>query len=458
MEITIAIAALIVGVLGGYFFAARKSAEKEGMIRVLNSKIEESERTHEEMLEHMRKSNEALVTQLKETHAQALADKERSHVETLELQRKHNEQALEALQARFDETVSKMKAELENNTADLLRRRQKEFEDSSRKGISKILQPLDESIQRMRQAVSENTLKHTEIGGQLASNIKMVMEHSDAARKSADRLADALRGGGKIQGDWGETILTELLQAQGLEEGVHFETQSTIRDAAGNVVRGSDDRRMRPDVILHLDKVRDVIIDAKVSLSAYLDYMNAETDEKREIALKNHIASVENHVGELARKDYSSYVQPPKVRMDYVIMFVPNTAALYAATSRKPGLWRKAMEKGVYIADEQTLYAALRIINLTWRQIAQAENHEKVYSLANEMLDRVSMFMEKFTKIGKQLDDARKSYDDAFGKLKDSGQSIPQTCRKLVSLGASAKPRKGVDPSLIGETQLDALE
>lgn len=139
--------------------------------------------------------------------------------------------------------------------------------------------------------------------------------------------------------------------------------------------------------------------------------------------------------------------------MDYVIMFVPNTTALYAATLQKPDLWRKAMEKGVYIADEQTLYAALRIIDMTWRQIAQAENHEKVYALANEMLDRVNMFMEKFVTLGNKLNDARKSYDDAFGKIRESGQSIPITCRKLVSLGASVKPRKGVTPDLLGLTE-----
>lgn len=465
MEIVIAIVALAIGVAVG-FMAARLSAGKshlksEARIAALESQLEETKRSSESLLQQTRQTSQSMLQQAKEANAlalddkertfrEALEDKERTHAEALEAQRRHNNETLEALQGRFDETVAKMKAELENVTAEMLKRRQSEFQTSSREEVSKILEPLNSSIREMREAVNENTLRHTEIGGKLSSNIKLVMEHSDAARKSAERLADALRGGGKIQGDWGETVLTELLQSQGLEEGVHFDAQSTLRDAAGNVVKGVGERSMRPDVILHLDRERDVIIDAKVSLSAYLDYMEAETDEKREQALANHIRSIENHVSELAKKDYSNYVLPPKVRMNYVIMFVPNTAALYAATSRKTDLWRKAMERNVYIADEQTLYAALRIISMTWRQIAQAENHEKVYALANEMLDRVSMFMEKFTKIGKQLDDARKCYDDAFGKLRDSGQSIPQTCRKLTALGATARQRKGVAPSLVG--------
>lgn len=203
---------------------------------------------------------------------------------------------------------------------------------------------------------------------------------------------------------------------------------------------------MRPDVILHLDHERDVIIDAKVSLSSYLDYLQAESDENRELALQSHIRSVESHVAELVRKDYSRYVGERKKTVDYVIMFIPNTSALYAATSRKPELWRKAMEKGVYIADEQTLYAALKIIALTWRQIQQADNHEKVYKLADEMLNRVDKFMQSFLSIGKKLNEARDSYDNAYGKLKESGQSIPTTCNKLINLGAKVKPSKGVTP------------
>lgn len=422
MEIVIIISAtaLIVGAMVGYLVAKMRSARSISRIEVL-----------EVQLQMARDNAQAMLRRADETHASTL----------------------DALQRRFDETVAKMKAELENVTAEMLRRRQAEFEMSSREGVSRILEPLNKSISEMRRAVTENTIRHSEMGGQLSSGIRLVMEHSDAARKSADRLADALRGGGKIQGDWGETVLTELLEAQGLEEGVHFDTQATLRDSAGNAVRTEGDRLLRPDVILHLDRERDVIIDAKVSLSAYLDYMNAETDELRAKALREHVASVEKHVADLARKDYSSYVRPPKVRMNYVIMFVPNTVALYAATSHKPGLWRKAMERGVYIADEQTLYAALKIINLTWKQIAQAENHERVYALANEMLERVNRFAEQFVAVGTRLDDARKCYDAALGKLKDSGQSIPVTCAKLIKLGASVKPRKGVSPEMLGMNQ-----
>lgn len=450
MEILIAVVALAVGGAVGWLAASLRAGTLRTRIGVLESRIVENEKTASRLMEARERACADTLAAKERGWNIAMAEKERAYAEAVERMEAHHRDALSAMQGRFDETVAKMKAELENVTAEMLRRRQEEFELSSREGVSRLLQPLNADIAEMRKAMTENTVCHSEIGGQLANSIRLVMEHSDEARKSAERLADALRGGGRIQGDWGETVLTELLESQGLVEGRHFDTQATMRDAAGNAVTTDERRRLRPDVILHLDRERDVIIDAKVSLSAWLDYMEAETDEARDRALRNHVASVEAHVNELSRKDYSSFVRPPKVRMNYVIMFVPNTTALYAATRAKPGLWRKAMEKNVYIADEQTLYAALRIIDMTWRQIAQAENHERVYALANEMLERVNMFMEKFAAVGRKIDEAQRGYGEALAKLRDSGQSIPVTCGKLLKLGATVRPRRGVDPGLLG--------
>lgn len=464
LTIFIAFICLAAGLAIGYTVSYLKAVKyKEAIVRMeallsereksFDKSLREREQSYEQSLSERAKSYDSSLAEKDKSYSKLLDEKEQAYADALERERQHSKDSLETLQGRFDETVAKMKAELETLTSQILKKRQEEFETASSENVSRILQPLNENIRQMREAVDKNTLRHSEMGGKLSENIRLVMEHSDMARQSAERLADALRGGGKIQGDWGETVLTELLQSQGLVEGIHFDTQTAMRDASGNMVKGESNRTFRPDVILHLDKQRDIIIDAKVSLSAYLDYVNASSDEQRDAALRSHIQSVESHVNELSRKDYSTYIQPPRLRMNYVIMFVPNTVALYAATTAKPDLWRKAMEKNVYIADEQTLYAALRIIDMTWRQIAQAENHEKVYTLANEMLDRVSAFYEKFAKIGKQLDDARKSYDDALNKLKDSGKSIPQTCRKLINLGATVKMRKGVDPSLFASSE-----
>lgn len=357
---------------------------------------------------------------------------------------------------RFNETMTRMSEQMKNATADMLKDRQKEFADSSNQQLGQIVNPLRETIDKMKQTMADTTLKQTEMSSVLKDNIERSMQQAMAAKKSAEELANALKHGSKVQGDWGEAVLDELLTSQGLVRGIHYDTQAVIRDALGNTVHTDDGATLRPDVILHLDQRREVIIDSKVSLTAFLDYANADNEADRQRFLKTHIDSLQKHVKELSTKDYSAYVQPPKVRMDYVIMFVPHTGALWTALNAQPDLWRKAMEQNVFIADEQTLFAALRIISLTWTQIRQAENHEQVYRLANEMLDRVGQFMKKYTAIGKALKTATTAYDDAERKLQPSGQSILQTCAKLQKLGAKQSDKNPL-PQLIDIDEVAAL-
>ena len=287
----------------------------------------------------------------------------------------------------------------------------------------------------------------------MKANLENMMRHSEAAKQSADELARVFKHRSKVQGDWGERVLDELLESQGLTRGRHYDIQTTIRDASGNTVKSDSGSIMRPDVVLHLDNNREIIIDSKVSLTAFMDYVNAETEEERQQFLKAHVDSIQKHVKELSTKDYSSYIQPPKVKMDYVIMFVPHTGALWSALNAQPDLWRKAMESNVFIADEQTLFAALRIVSLTWRQIAQAENHEKVYALANEIIERVAMFMEKYNAIGKAIDNAAAAFEDGKKKLVPGGQSILNSCAKLEKLGAKQSKKHPLPQ--IGDAESD---
>ena len=369
----------------------------------------------------------------------------------LDEQEKRHSEAMAALQAKFDETLQKVTAQMASATDDMLKQRQKEFAESSSANLGQIVDPLKETIARMKKAMDDSTLKQTEMSGVMKATVENMIRQSEAAKKSTDELARVFRRGAKVQGDWGETVLTELLESQGLTPGIHYEIQSSVRDASGCPVRTDSGSTVRPDVILHLDTRRDVIIDSKVSLTAYMDYVNAEDEADRQRFLKAHADSVWRHVKELSAKDYSSYVRAPRVCMDYVIMFVPHTGALWTALNSQPDMWRKAMEMNVFIADEQTLFAALRIIRMTWTQIAQAQNHEKVYALANEMLDRVGQFMKKYEAVGKSLEAALKSYEEAGRKLSPSGQSILQTCSKLRKLGARQSDRNPL-PQLQDET------
>lgn len=413
---------------------ARTKAEAQQQLEALkNEASEQLEATKKEASDLLAKTKaEAEAQQQK-----ALAEKDAAWNDIMKGQ-----------EQRFNETMARMSEQMKNATADMLKDRQKEFADSSNQQLGQIVNPLRETIDKMKQTMADTTLKQTEMSSVLKDNIERSMQQAMAAKKSAEELANALKHGSKVQGDWGEAVLDELLTSQGLVRGIHYDTQAVIRDAQGNTVHTDDGATLRPDVILHLDQRREVIIDSKVSLTAFLDYANADNEADRQRFLKTHIDSLQKHVKELSTKDYSAYVQPPKVRMDYVIMFVPHTGALWTALNAQPDLWRKAMEQNVFIADEQTLFAALRIISLTWTQIRQAENHEQVYRLANEMLDRVGQFMKKFTAIDRALKSATAAYDDANRKLQPSGQSILQTCAKLQKLGAKQSDKNPL-PQLI---------
>ena len=339
-------------------------------------------------------------------------------------------------QKRFDEISQKLTEQMKNATGEMLKQRQQEFSKSSEMNLGQIVKPLQESIENMKKSMEEAKVSQAGLGASLKEQLKHAMDMSSSAKESADELARVFKHQSKLQGDWGETVLAELLESQGLEEGIHFETQGVLRDENGNRVVTENGKTLRPDVMLHLDKNRVVIIDSKVSLTAFMEYVNAEDEVRREAALQAHLDSILQHVKELSEKDYSSYVRPPLVNVDYVIMFIPHTPAFLTAWQKRPTLWREAMDKHVCIASEQTLYAALQIIRMTWRQITQAENHEKVYALANEMLDRVGQFMKKYSAVGTALASAQKAYEEGEKKLSDSGQSIPQTCAKLLKLGA----------------------
>lgn len=429
METFIIIISIMVGALIGALITALVLQNKNGKVAAQVSVLASQLKTEEEKAA-------SLIQEKERNFQRTLDEKERSFQNALDEKERVHRDALQAQQRQFDETMEKVSAQMKVATDEMLKQRQKEFADASNQNLGQIVNPLRETIDQMKQVMAENTEKQTKMGGEMKANIENMMRQSEAAMKSADELNRTFRLGNRVQGDWGETILDELLESQGLKRGIHYDTQPYIRDAAGNIIHTESGSTMRPDVILHLDQRREVIIDSKVSLTAFMDYANATTEEERKRLLKAHIDSLKSHVRELSTKDYSAYIKPPKARMDYVIMFVPHSAALWTALNAQPDLWRNAMSQNVFIADEQTLFAALRIINLTWTQIAQAQNHEKVYALANEMLERVGQFMKKYDAIGQALKRATQAYEEGGNKLAPSGQSILTTCAKLQKLGA----------------------
>ena len=402
---------------------------------------------------HAREREDALRSKIDDIKAEAAARIE----EVKKDYTKRSEESLAALREKFDETMAKVSAQVKNETSEMLKARQKEFSESSNESLGQIMAPLKENIAELKKRMEEDNKEQGERNAEMRERIKTLLEHSDMARKSADELAEAFKHGSKMQGDWGETILEELLRSQGLKEGIHFDSQPTIKGPDGKTVKNEDGAIMRPDIILHLDEKREVIIDSKVSLTAYVDYVNAQDAAERQKCLKAHVDSINKHVAELAAKDYSSYIQSPKVSAGYVIMFVPNVGALWSALNADPVLWRRAADQNVYIADEQSLYGALKIVSATWTQVVQAQNHERVYELAQEMIDRVGLFMEKYKAVGDALNKAQSEYIDAGKKLDVKGQSILNTSAKLIKLGAKNSDKHPI-PALLDIDDIPSLD
>ena len=421
----------------------QSSAELETQVAVLQSQLNaETEKLHaaretaENQLAEVKAEAEKRIADEKDAAAKRLAAEKRLETEKQELERVH-QNAFNEQKERFDDISKRLVAEAKSATEEMLKQRQKDIAESGHATMEQLVNPLKETIAKMEQTMKDSTLKQVETNTSLKDALSQAIDSNAKTKQTADDLIRAFKHDSKIQGDWGECVLEELLASLGLQEGTHFETQAPLRDQNGNLLVSEESgRSMRPDVIVHLDTKKDVIVDSKVSMAAFFEYNRAEDPEVRKDWLKKHIQSLEQHVKELSGKKYENYVKAPRETIDFVIMFVPRADALWRALAEKPSLWREAMEKGVYIADEQTLYAALRIIKLTWRQVQQAQNQQKVFELANEMLKRVGMFVKQMGDVGKALDNAQKAYQNGMSKFAEKGQSVLTTCRQLESLGA----------------------
>ena len=301
-----------------------------------------------------------------------------------------------------------------------------------------ILNPLREKLTEFKTAVEESKTKNIELASTLAAQLGKMMEETNRIGGEARSLVNALKGEQKTQGDWGEFILEDILQRSGLVNGIHYECQETIRDIDGNTVTGDHDKKMRPDVIIHYPDGKDLIVDSKVSLSAYVDYMNSEDDSDRKNALDRHLRSVRNHVNELVRKDYSAYNNKSgRDTVDFVIMFIPNEAPFQLAMISEPNLWHEAFKNKVMIISPLNLMALLKIIHIAWTKEEQSRNQQEIVDTAAVLMDRLYGFYEDFDAIGTEMTKLHNVYEKAANRLKqgERNHSIVNSGEKLRKLG-----------------------
>jgi len=411
--------------------------QKADAAQALQNAKEEADKRLADYKEEVTKRHNTVVDELKQNQQHFVEEQERRH-----------RSDTEALEKRFADTVKALREQVENTTNTMLKQRQEEFSDASTKNIDSIVKPLKETIDKMKEEMAKNSTVQTNMSAEIKTNMEHMIRQSIEAQKSAEELTRAFKHESKTQGDWGEVVLSNLLEQQGFTLGKDFEVQAVMRDADGQTIRPVEGENLRPDVLLHLDDKRDVIIDSKVSMTAYINYANAGDELTKRLYLKEHIASLRKHVDELSAKNYTQYQTNP--HLDFVIMFVPHVPALRDAIQEEPTLWQEAMQKKVFIADEQTLYAALRIIRITWTHIDQEQNHKRLYELAQEMLERTGNFLREYDSVGKNLQDALDAFESSRKKLLPNGRSIGTTASQILALGIdNVKVSKGKKGSAI---------
>lgn len=408
------------------------ASAKEQAERTLNdvrtqflSQIDAQRKQFEGQIESSRKHYEAQLAEMKVQYAKQLQDLKILQMEQMEQQ------------------MTLIKEQMNTASEKILQERSEQLSEKNKEALASILNPLKDGITQMKDAVEKSGQEHRETMVRLDATIKHSIEQSREVGERADKLAQALTGENKTQGNFGELRLKQLLEDMGLEEGTQFEEQTTMRDSSGRAIYDEEDgHRMIPDIILHFPDERDVIIDSKMSFKAFQDYYDAENDVQRQEALARHIASVRQHVNELSRKNYSAYIKEGRGRLDFVLMYVFSESALQLALMNDTTLWKEAYDKGVIITGSQNLYMMLRVLEMTWRQVKQIENQEQMMKTADLVVDRVQMFYERFLKVDEMLTKTQKAFDEVKSVSGPSGQSIEVAAKKLIKYGAKPNPKR----------------
>ncbi len=352
-----------------------------------------------------------------------MADAERKRAEERETERKRMQ---EYMAVQFRNLATEV---LDEKSRQLHERGVRSFENLQSEGL-KSFESLQNDIKAFKERVESIHTEDTRQRGTLDGQIRALHELNRRMSDQAEDLTRALKGNSKVQGDWGEMILETILEGSSLQKGVHYFPQDSYTDEHGD--------RVRPDFVLCLPDGKRVIIDSKVSLTAFVDYVNTDHDGQRAEALKRHLASVEKHVAELSRKQYHNLPQMQGASPDFVIMFIPNEPAFMAALQNDSALWNKAYRSGVVISSPTNLFALLKIVDDLWKRDSQNRNALEIARRGGLLLDKFSGFVSTFQDVGKMLRTVDSAYEKALGQLSTGKGSLVSQARSLRDLGVKA--------------------
>ena len=443
-------------------FEKQMSALKENTQQTINTERDRNVKRESELKETFEKQ----LADFKASYETQIAELKTSHEKQLEQTKEGAEKQIEALKQmnreQIDSQIKLIKEQMQTTSEEVLKRRQEELGERNKEQVSKIIDPLQQSLKDMQEAFDKSKEQQNEALTRLDETIKINMQKSAQLGETADRLTRALTGEVKVQGNFGELKLKQLLEDLELKEGEQFDTQETLRDKAGKTAKGEDGKGLIPDFILHFPNNRHVVVDSKMSLTDYERYMNAEdgTTEKSDY-LKAHIASVRAQVKRLAKKEYTKYLPSGYNRLNFAIMYVPIEGALNLALLNDNSLWREAYDEGVLILGPQTMYMNLRVLEMMWTQVRQLQNQQDMMNAANTVIDRVQDFGIRFMEVESSMNDTVKKISKLKITTADSGPSIITAAKNLIKAGAKENKKKkslnDMNDSLFIETDATAM-
>ncbi len=332
--------------------------------------------------------------------------------------------AAEKLQLQ-QEAEQRLSQQFENLANRIFEQNSGNFRELNQNSLDLLLTPLKEQLEGFRRQVGETHAQETAQRHSLKFELERLAELNVRMTEEAAALTRALKGDSKQQGNWGEVVLARILSECGLREGHEYHTQVNIEVEKG--------KRYQPDVIVHLPQEKDIIIDAKVSLTAYERWYNAEDELEKAVALKEHVASVRNHIRELGRKDYQ---QLPGVRtLDYVLMFVAVEPAFLSAMEADPSLVRYGLDNNILLVSPTNLMVALRTIENLWRYERQNQNARQIAERAGRLYEKLRLFVEEMQQMGGSLHKAQESYDKAMGRLVNGRGNLIAQVERFRELG-----------------------
>ncbi|MCA0348951.1 MAG: DNA recombination protein RmuC [Bacteroidetes bacterium] len=442
------IIALTIGIyLGKMLFSANSKSEKASLeektngllsqINQLKEQFQNERNQFEKQLFALNAEKETIRSE-KEAFAIQLSKKE-TDFENLWERNKEQKEEVEKLQEKFTK-------EFENLANKILEEKTSKFTEQNKENLKNILSPLQDKIQLFEKKVEDTHKESIDYHAALRQQILGLREMNEQMSKETLNLTKALKGDSKMQGNWGELILERVLEKSGLEKGREYEVQQSFTTEDGS--------RVFPDVVINLPDGKKMVVDSKVSLTAYEKYVNESDDDEKGTHLKEHINSIKRHVEQLGNKNYHDLYQMESP--DFVLLFIPIESAFALALNEDNSLYNKAFEKNIVIVTPSTLLATLRTIDSMWTNQKQQENALEIARQAGALYDKFEGFVSDLVKIGKKMDEAKTEYQGAMNKLVDGKGNLITSVEKLKKMGAKAK--KALPENILIRAEKDEQE